>query len=257
MDEAEPKYQLYRASMLAFEKLALKDMLSALEGWDPSQNNGRLLQLMTGVDEIEATSYRDIVEGRLSVIEAFRNLAPTSLEATIRDYIFDHLWLLHPSWDRAASSAHMEETVAAEFKNVRLSDEERRSRIDIRYRTTAGKHVIIELKKHRVSVNVHDLAKQLDKYRAVLDKCLKNQFPEEPRHIECVAILGKPPTGLNVGPTLLASEARFVTYDQLILEAQRSYAEYLKAREKAQELSGIIEEMRYDFGIPSSRDESS
>ncbi|MCY3545401.1 MAG: ATP-binding protein [Gemmatimonadetes bacterium] len=249
LDEDEPKYQLYRASMLAFEKLALKDMLSALDDWDPLRDNGRLLELMAGVDEIEATSYRDIVEGRLSVIEAFRNLAPHALEATIRDYIFEHLWLLHPSWDRATSDAHMEETVAAEFKKVRLTEEEKRARIDIRYRTTAGKHVIIELKKYSVSVNVFDLAKQLEKYRRVLGKCLKQRFPEEPRHIECVSILGKPPTGDNVARTLLANEARFITYDQLILEARRSYAQYLKAKKGAQELSRIIDDMRADFGI--------
>ena len=142
LDEGEAKYQLYRASMLAFEKLALKDMLSALDAWEPSRDQGRLLELMSGVDEVEATSYRDIVEGRLSVIEAFRNLAPEALEATIRDYIFEHLWLLHPSWDRATSNAHMEETVSTEFGKVRLTEEERRARIDIRYRTTAGKHVI-------------------------------------------------------------------------------------------------------------------
>ena len=250
LDEGESKYQLYRASMLAFEKLALKDMLTALDDWDPRQDYGRLLELMAGVDEIEAASYRDIVEGRLRVIQAFRDLAPDSLEATIRDYVFDHLWLLHPSWDRATSDAHMEETVGKEFKKIRLSKEEKRARIDIRYRTTAGKHVIIELKKRSVSVNVHDLAKQLDKYRKVLDKCLADRFPQEHRHIECVAILGKPPTGSNIGAVLLASEARFVTYDQLIVEARRSYAEYLKAKEEVQTLSRIIEEMRADFGIP-------
>lgn len=248
--DGESKYQLYRASMLAFEKLALKDVVSALDDWDPRQDYGRLLELMAGVDEIEAAGYRDIVEGRLRVIQAFRNLAPDSLEAIIRDYVFEHLWLLHPSWDRATSDAHMEETVGKEFTKVRLTDEERRARIDIRYRTTAGKHVIIELKKRSVSVNVHDLAKQLDKYRKVLDKCLEDRFPQEPRHIECVAILGKPPTGSNVGRVLLASEARFVTYDQLILEAQRSYAEYLQAKERVQTLSTIIEEMRGDFGMP-------
>lgn len=251
LDAAEPKFQLYRASMLAFEKLALKDMLSALDDWDPQRDYGRLIELMTGVDEIEATSYREIVEGRLIVIEAFRNLVPDSLEKTIRNYIFDHLWLLHPSWDRAASNAHMEQTVATEFEKIRLTNEEQRSRIDIRYRTTAGKHVIIELKKRSVSINVFDLGKQLEKYRKVLDKCLKKRFPGEPRHIECVAILGQPPSGSNVEGTLLANEARFVTYDQLIWEAQRSYKEYLKVREKTQKLSEIIESMKDDFGLNS------
>ena len=226
-------------------------MLSALDDWDPQRDYGRLIDLMTGVDEIEATSYREIVEGRLIVIEAFRNLVPDSLEKTIRNYIFDHLWLLHPSWDRAASNAHMEQTVATEFEKIRLTKEERRSRIDIRYRTTAGKHVIIELKKRSVSINVFDLGKQLEKYRKVLDKCLKKRFPGEPRHIECVAILGQPPSGSNVEGTLLANEARFVTYDQLIWEAQRSYKEYLKVREQTQKLSEIIESMKDDFGLNS------
>lgn len=255
LEDGEPKYQLYRASMLAFEKLALNDMLSAFDEWEPNSDYGRLLEMMTSVDEIEAASYREIVEGRLSVIRAFRNLAPEALEATIRDYIFEHLWLLHPSWDRAASNAHMEETVAKEFDKVRLSEEEKRARIDIRYRTTAGKHVIIELKKRSVLVSVYDLAKQLSKYRKVLEKCLEDRFPEEHRQIECVAILGRPPSGSNVEGILLADRARFVTYDQLILEADRSYAEYLRAKEGAQELSGIIDEMRVDFGLGSEEDE--
>lgn len=252
LDQAEPKYQLYRASMLAFEKLALKDMLGALDSWRPDHESGRLIELMSGVDEIEAANYREIVEGRLTVIEAFQNLVPDALEHTIRDYIFEHLWLLHPSWDRATSNAHMEKTVAAEFKKVRLTKEEERGRIDIRYRTTAGKHVIIELKKRSVSVSVFDLGKQLEKYRSALEKCLTDRFPEEPRHIECVAILGKPPKGANVDATLLANEARYVTYDQLILEAQRSYAKYLEAKENAQELSRIIKEMRTDFGLTTT-----
>lgn len=252
LDETEPKYQLYRASMLAFEKLALKDMLSALDDWHPDHKSGRLIELMSGVDEIEAANYREIVEGRLTVIEAFRNLVPDALEYTIRDYIFEHLWLLHPSWDRATSNAHMEKTVAAEFKKVRLTKEEKRGRIDIRYRTTAGKHVIIELKKRSVSVSVFDLGKQLEKYRSALEKCLADRFPKEPRHIECVAILGKPPTGSNVDATLLANEARYVTYDQLILEARRSYAKYLEAKEDAQELSRIIKDLRADFGLTTT-----
>jgi hypothetical protein len=249
LDEGEPKYELYRSSILAFERLALKDMLSTLDQWNPAHDDGHLLRLLAGLDEIEAASYRSIVEGRLAVIDTFQHLVPGALENTIRDYVFEHLWLLHPSWDRATSNAHMERTVTAEFENVQLTREERRGRIDIRYRTTAGKHVIIELKRRDVNVNVHDLAKQLEKYRVALMKCLEARFPEEPRHIECVAILGNPPTGENVDQTLLASEARFVTYDQLILEAERRYAKYLEAKQGAQELTAIIEDMRSDFGL--------
>ena len=252
LDDDEAKYQLYRASMLAFEKLALKDMLSALDALETDRDFAVLLRLMTGIDQIEETSYREIVEGRLKVIRAFRSLVPDALESILRDYVFDHLWLLHPSWDRATENAHMEQTVTAEFKKIRLSKKEKRGRIDIRYRTTARKHVIIELKRRNLSIDVHDLAKQLDKYRSALRKCLKVRFPEEARHIECVAILGKPPTGSHVDRVLLASEARYITYDQLILEAQRSYKEYLEAEASAAELSQIIEDLRNDFRLDAS-----
>lgn len=48
----------------------------------------------------------------------------------------------------------MEESVTQEFKKVDagLSDEEKRARIDIRYRTAAGKHIIIEPKRYKVTV---------------------------------------------------------------------------------------------------------
>ena len=63
--------------MLAFEKMALKDMLSALDDWETHRDFELLARLMSGVDEIEATSYRDIVEGRLRVIQTLRGLLRT------------------------------------------------------------------------------------------------------------------------------------------------------------------------------------
>ena len=52
-----------------------------------------LARLMSGVDEIEATSYRDIVEGRLRVIQTLRGLLPHALEKALQEHLFDHLWL--------------------------------------------------------------------------------------------------------------------------------------------------------------------
>ena len=53
IDDPGPKYELYRASMLAFEKMALKDMLSDLDDWETHRDFELLARLMSGVDEIE------------------------------------------------------------------------------------------------------------------------------------------------------------------------------------------------------------
>ena len=69
----------------------------------------------------------------------------------IQYYLFDHLWLLHPSWERASTNQRIEEQVAKEFEQLdtKLTPEEKKGRVDIRYRTAASKNIIIELKKVR------------------------------------------------------------------------------------------------------------
>jgi ABC-type branched-subunit amino acid transport system substrate-binding protein len=49
--------------------------------------------------------------------------------------------------DYAYGRGHAE-VFKKEFEKVRLTNEEKRARVDIRYKTAAGKHIIIELKKY-------------------------------------------------------------------------------------------------------------
>ena len=253
--DSEAKHQIYRASMLAFEKLALKDMLSALDDWETHRDFELLARLMSGVDEIEATRYREIVEGRLSVIRRFLGILPQSLESILQTYLFEHPWLLHPSWERAASSPRMEETVRAEFAKIdaRLTDEEKRGRIDLRFQTVPGKHVIVELKRYARRVSANDLLAQLRKYRDALQKCLREKYPSEPQAIECVAVLGSAPTPVDDPETnkkvLEAIGARYVTYDELVMQAEASYRDYLNAKARASDLDALLAELARDFGL--------
>lgn len=253
--DSESKHQLYRASMLAFEKLALKDMLSALDDWETHRDFELLARLMSGVDEIEATRYREIVEGRLSVIQKFQGILPQSLESVLQTYLFKHPWLLHPSWERAASAPRMEETVRAEFAKIdaRLSEEEKRGRIDLRFQTVPGKHVIVELKRYARRVSAVNLLAQLRKYRDALQKCLKEKYPSEPQAIECIAVLGSAPTPADDPETnkkvLEAIGARYVTYDELVMQAEASYRDYLKAKAQASDLETLLAELARDFGL--------
>ena len=245
--------ELYRSSIMAFEKLALKDMLSALDTLETEESFDALVQLITGIDEIEAVHYYEVAKGRLAVISEFVDLRENALEEVLQRHIFNHLWLLHPSWERAASNSRIEQTVKNEFGNIdaNLSPEERRGRIDIRYRTAAGKHIIIELKKYDRKVPVEDLIRQLRKYRNALQKCLKARYPQEPTHIEVITILGSPPTPVDNPQEneqlLRGIGARYVTYDQLVLEAERSYKDYIERQAKVSKLAALIDRLDDDF----------
>ena len=251
--DREAKKELYRATMLAFEKFALKDMLSLLEDVKSGRDFRALSRLVKGVDELEAAHYHEVVKGRLGVIDKLVDILPEAREKVLQEHVFDHLWLLHPSWERAATNPRIEETVRKEFGDVEagLAPEERAGRIDIRYKTAAGKHIIVELKKYDRSVSVEDLLRQLRKYLDALDKCLHTKFPKVPRHIEAIAVLGEPPTPADKDERnrrlLRELGARYITYDRLVKEAQDTYQDYLERQKKVSELVGLLDGLDADF----------
>ena len=139
-----------------------------------------------------------------------------------------------------------------------LTKEEKKARIDIGYRTIAGKHVIIELKRASVSVPLDDLVKQVRKYRdgalKVLEKTNYKSWP-----IEIICLLGEPPPeykdAIGTGPKGVAAalknvDARIVFYDQLLGSAQQAYAEFLQVHKRKDKLWGIFEAID-DFAPPS------
>jgi hypothetical protein len=177
-DRQLDRAELFRHTILAFETLRVRRALSAIEQLPEDGDVAAFQKVFGGLDELEAAEYQKIAKGRLEVIERFRKIAPAEKEKVIQTYLFDHLWLLHPSWERPTSNKQIEQAVQTEWGKIDadLSEDEKRARVDIRYRTAAGKHIIIELKKASVSVNVYDLGKQMSKYRNALRKVLRERF---------------------------------------------------------------------------------
>ena len=159
------------------------------------------------------------VKLRVGVIRTLQQkLDEDEKENAIRDYVFDHLWLLDPSWERAKGTEYVEGNLNKFLKKNtdQLTPEEKKARIDIGYRTATGRHVIIELKRASVRVGVDRLAGQVRKYRSGARKILdKTKYKDRPLEIVCV--LGEYPLERNsaaddedIGKTLAAVDARIV-----------------------------------------------
>lgn len=250
VEDDELRRTLYRHGILAFETLAAQDNLEALNKIESHTDLERLLDLFKDIDELEAAHYWHITRTRVAVLRKFEKIAPKARETLIRDYIFDHLWLLDPSWERASTDKRMEESVTKVWKKVDagLTPAEKRGRIDIRYRTAAGKHIIIELKKYDRPVQTEELSVQIRKYQSALRKCLANAYPDETEPtIEAICILGSRPEPAdrdreNRG-MLREIQARYITYDQLIRQTRESYADYLEKSAKLSKIQKLVEKI--------------
>lgn len=252
--EKDERIKLYQYCVLAFEKLRYRDSLSALENVSP-ENLQAFAQVFAELDDIEATLYYDIVKERLDIIHTLREQTDDDVkEKVIQKHLFNHLWLLDPSWDRAAGAAYMEKTVKAEFDiiDADLSKEERRGRIDIKYKMTSGKHVIIELKRPSVEMDDLELIRQVDKYRTALQKLLDQHDRKEP--IDIVCIVGTQLTQWTDSVerersvrTLAERSIRIVFYDELIGNAYQSYQEFLEANEEAGRVYELVKNIEVEI----------
>ncbi len=253
------KKELLKASILAFESYRRKEQLEKLEEIS-DESLTEILSIFREIDDLELSYYGQIVKLRVGVIKALQDkLSQNDKEAVLRDYIFDHLWLLDTSWERARGSEHVETTVNNFLKDntKSLPKTEKRDRIDIGYRASSGKHVIIELKRASVAVPLDTLTKQIRKYRdgarKILDKSAYKGWP-----LEIVCLLGKPPpeyetaTGpAGVQKSLAAVDARIMFYDELLNNAQQAYADYLEAHVKIDKLWSVFQAID-DFAPPTA-----
>ncbi len=244
-DEEDNRKTLLQHAIYGFERLRLRGDAEELEK-ALSEGTDSLLRLLADRDSLEASLYREIVSNRLEVIEKFESLAEDDpKERVLQLYLFDHLWLLDPAWERATGSVSMEERLKLipEFKDDETT-KDKFGRVDIKYRTVMGKHVIVELKRVSVKPGITTLAEQGSKY---VD-ALKVLLPVEERmhaHIEVVFVVGYDPPGspdrIDNFMRGVSAGSRIMTYDQLIARAMAAYSEFIMKTKETDKIEHLFD----------------
>ena len=128
-----------------------------------------------------------------------------------------------------------------------LIEKEKLGRVDIKYRTSAGKHIIVELKKAGRRLPLHELEQQGRLYVDTLKKILAAQNESSP-NIEVVFVLGKAvedeltdPGRVKYAMASVSPGSRITHYDTLIKGAQAAYADYLEQSTKLDKLEAIVD----------------
>lgn len=247
IDDEEDRKLMYRHGILAFERMKLRgsteEFVASIESAD------RLLAVLADRDSLEASLYRDIVKSRLEAIHGFQSIIDEEAqERVLQQYLFNHLWLLDPAWERATDSLVMESRLAElGVLTEDMTEKERLGRVDIAYRTNAGKHIIVELKKVERKMKLLELQEQGQTYVDKLKKILLKQGDATP-NIEVVFVLGKPvdeestnPERLKSSMTAIAPGSRIVHYDTLIRGAQEAYSAYIEKSKSLDKLEKIVD----------------
>ena len=246
IDEAE-RQGAYANGVMLFEHLKMNHAVDLLDEIDVTKVD-EFLSYLRDVDALEAEHYRQIVEERLAIIRRLRETVDEDAkERILQEYIFDHLFLLDPGWERATQFEDMERRM----EKV-LAD---RRRIDIqytKYRRVAAAHVIVELKKRSVTVSKTDLESQVRGYMdALRDELSTSAKDNAALPIEAICIVGNLPRGWRDEDTRRRDEQslglyriRVVTYDELIDNAFVAYGKFIEASGSKSKLRELMEQIR-------------
>ena len=262
-DESEMR-RLYVSGILAFENLRFRGILNRLDEIS-SESILDIGKVFAQLDDLEASSYYQIASDRLGVIRALEGLVDEDAkERVIQEHLFDHLWLLDPSWERATKTASMETTVKKAFGEIdaSLTEEQKKARLDIKYTTTGNKHVIIELKRANRILDTIELLGQIRKYHTAVTRILNDRGRgSEP--LEFVCVVGRDlrdwddtPRGKETSMGMLAPlNARIVKYDELIENAEQAYQDFIDSSNEAGRVYRLITSILpedYDAMSPNS-----
>lgn len=247
----DKKKEILKYSILAFEKLKYTKHLSAIDEIKP-ENFEVFKEVFTGLDEIEATLYYQIIRERMEVIKAFKNITEeNALEKVIQTHLYNHLWLLDPSWERVEHTGYMEKSVlnALNKEFDKLTPEEKAGRLDLGYRLAAGKHIVIELKRADRVIKTSEMINQIRKYHDALIKVLESTYGGN-YAFEILLVLGRPVDNKDtaadrelVQQILAPMNARVVYYNELIENAYKAYNEYIVANQQSQPLIDMFAQL--------------
>jgi hypothetical protein len=254
-EKTDQRISLYKAGILAFERIGVDNAINDLDRLSTGLRAEELLPLLAHTRSYEDALYLQILRSRLEAIESLEKLIDDNeKEKVLQNHLFNNMWLFDPSWERATADTDMEASLRRIRKDSGLfdvNDETYREqgRIDIKYRTTAGIHMIIELKRYRRVVTLDELYEQGAKYYEALEEVLeKSNAPSQ--LINVVFILGQRPRVEGRGRIkndidfiehhLDPINGRVLYYDEMLHTAQKLYDDYRQQQDNTSTIDSII-----------------
>lgn len=244
------KHEVLKAQIVAFEKLQVQKNIASIDSIDIEKNVADFRNVIVSIEDIEASMYHDIVRQRLAVIRKLDEHQQDEVkEQVVQKHIYEHLWLVDSSWEYKQEPTDFELRLT-EYLRKECPDSEEGARLDIGYRTTAGRYVVLELKRPGLRVNIDALIAQGEKY----SMSLRRYFHENPGSspvkgsipsIDIVFVIDKRPTlaEFNVdyyNKKLDNLNAKITTYKDLIKQSTDAYEDFLKASKRVDRVRNIM-----------------
>ena len=263
MDESEQDQDEIKALLNSFtdvvENNAIYQLANEIAGNANSSQDELLVaiaQLLNRVSASESIKQAAIVGERLQAIKTLEDLMdnPKAVEKVFEEHLAANPWLINPYWNQTTKTQEEIRIVTQEFNRLysNENDEYRRTFIDICIYVAEEEYpIIIELKRNAVTsyskVKYSDIYNQITDYRRALIQKMgseSKQIREEdiPAYFIGSEKMGVAGQGHAIEFTDLEfklldeSNITLMTYQDLVLHANRAYRDHIEVIEAKQSI---------------------
>ena len=215
--------------LTSWEKGRLKDLISKIaEKGDIDEQE--FLEMLSEADILTALNIAESIKTKILTIGGLKErVEAKELENSVRDYIYEHPWIIHPKWERYAKERGVS-NLLHDLGIVHLSSEAFHGRVDLAL--AAGSNLLlIEFMRpgleidqghlDRINYYVIDLRERLSAATGGTITLLESAYVIADNHRNSVL--------MNTRMQQLADEHIYVmTWDGLITQAVKQWEEYLE-----------------------------
>lgn len=246
VSDNEIKKELFKHGIMAFETLALRGNLEALNKFTTISGDDFKV-ILDAMSELDAAHYYQVAKNRWAVLKDFQRLvSDDEKERLVQEKIFQNTWLLDASWERPTADPDMEKRFVTKLEGERLGLDKNvaLSRYDIKYLTVSNKDLLIELKRGGREVTFAELIDQVEKYHGIMTAIAADA--RRPPNFNIIVLIGVLPKGgfaKSHEDAFESFNARVMTFNQLIEHSKASYGEYLDAQKKVSNIQTLIDKL--------------
>lgn len=249
-EQTRQKCEVLKAQIIAFEKLQVQKNIASIDSIDIEKNVSDFRDVIVSIEDIEASMYHDIVRQRLAVIKKLDEHQQDEVkEQVVQKHIYEHLWLVDSSWEYKQEPTDFELRLSKYLKDE-CPDTDEGARLDIGYRTTAGRYVVLELKRPGLRVTIDNLVAQGEKYAMSLRRYFHENPDSSPTKgsipsIDIVFVVDRRPSVPEFSADYINKKldnlnARITTYRDLIKQSTDAYEDFLRASKRVDRVRNIM-----------------
>lgn len=244
----DARRELYRASILAFERLEYRNVLDGISALTSPNDDQLVADIFERIDALEGAHYCQIIAGRLAILKKLAAVGPPRWrQSIVQKYLFAHPWMLDPSLERASENTNIQAKLERARGKVA-------GRHELHYLRSARGHLLVDLRSHAEAPPLEDLEREATATIADARTILRGhdagdpELQDEPVTLVVLVAATPPPRRRGRGAIAVGEEqAQYITYDDMLEQTSKAYSTFLERQTRSSELMEIMERFERDL----------